>query len=224
MAAEPRRAPRGRPAHHRRRDVRAALISAARGLFLRYGYRAVSSRQIAARARVDPAMVQYYFGSKRGLFVAMVEDAAAPMKALLDETAAGPDVAEPATFLALYMRTVAANPWIPALMIREVLPAGGTMREDIVEKLIRPMAARLLAAMQRAQAAGQADDGLAPVHAVVTLLSLAMWPFLVRPLLEPVFGLALKDAPLESLIDHTTRVLRRGLAPGPRSTPARRTP
>jgi hypothetical protein len=32
-------------------------------------------------------------------------------------------------FLEMYMRTAAANPWVPALLIREVLPAEGAFRQ-----------------------------------------------------------------------------------------------
>ena len=46
----------GRPQARNAQDVRAALLRAARELFLKYGYRAVSSRQVAAAAGVNPAM------------------------------------------------------------------------------------------------------------------------------------------------------------------------
>src|SRR5438876_4329699 len=39
-----------------------------RSLFLRYGYRAVSSRQIGAAAGVNFALIRYYFGGKPGLY------------------------------------------------------------------------------------------------------------------------------------------------------------
>ncbi len=47
--------------------MRERLLAAARELFLRYGYRAVSSRQIGAAAGVNFAMIRYYFGGKPGL-------------------------------------------------------------------------------------------------------------------------------------------------------------
>lgn len=54
-------------------DTREALISAALAEFARGGYTAATVRAIAARAGVDPAMINHYFGSKRGLFAAAVE-------------------------------------------------------------------------------------------------------------------------------------------------------
>src|SRR5215471_11615481 len=59
---------RGRPRGASAGNVRERLLHAARDLFLRYGYRAVSSRQIGAAAGVNFAMIRYYFGGKPGLY------------------------------------------------------------------------------------------------------------------------------------------------------------
>ncbi len=207
---------RGRPAASTQRDVRSELLAAARAQFLRFGYRAVSSRQVAVRAGVDPAMVQYYFRNKRGLYVAMLEEAATPLRALLDSMNSAAVAADPADFLDLYMRTAAANPWIPALLVREVLPSGGPMRDDVVRAFLAPMAARLRESMRRAQTDGRVDEDTPTLHALVSLMSLAMWPFLVRPLLERVLDFRLDERELEGFIAHTMRVFRHGLATGPR--------
>ena len=80
----------GRPARSQERDVRAALLEAAHSLFLRYGYRGVSARQVAGRAGVAPAMVQYYFGSKHGLCAAMLEEAIGPLVQKIEQVLGGP--------------------------------------------------------------------------------------------------------------------------------------
>lgn len=49
-------------------DSRAAILKAAQRLFADRGYGGASVRAVAARARVDPALVLHYFGSKAGLF------------------------------------------------------------------------------------------------------------------------------------------------------------
>jgi AcrR family transcriptional regulator len=54
--------PRGRP------DTRAAIVRAARDRFLADGYARTSVRAVARDAGVDHALVNYYFGSKQGLF------------------------------------------------------------------------------------------------------------------------------------------------------------
>jgi AcrR family transcriptional regulator len=51
-------------------DTRDAILVAARRRFASRGYDATSVRSIAAAARVDPALVIHYFGTKEDLFAA----------------------------------------------------------------------------------------------------------------------------------------------------------
>lgn len=57
---------------------RGQILDAARALFLTDGYDRVSLRAIAARAGVDAALISYYFGSKRGLFAAVMQLTTSP--------------------------------------------------------------------------------------------------------------------------------------------------
>ena len=59
-------------------DTRRVILTAARRRFLEDGYRAVTMRSIAAEAGVDPALLSYYFGSKKGLFGAALALSANP--------------------------------------------------------------------------------------------------------------------------------------------------
>jgi AcrR family transcriptional regulator len=49
-------------------DTREALVNAAREVFIEQGYDGATVRAIAARAGVDAAMVNHWFGGKEGLF------------------------------------------------------------------------------------------------------------------------------------------------------------
>src|SRR5947209_7961227 len=53
--------------------TRAAILAAARALFAERGMDATSVRGVAARAGVDPSLVLHFFGSKSGLFDAVLE-------------------------------------------------------------------------------------------------------------------------------------------------------
>jgi AcrR family transcriptional regulator len=53
-------------------DTRAALVDAAREVFIEQGYDGATVRAIAARAGVDAAMVNHWFGGKEGLFAEAV--------------------------------------------------------------------------------------------------------------------------------------------------------
>jgi AcrR family transcriptional regulator len=62
-------------AKRRPRDAtatRLAILKAAQALFTKNGYDRCALRQVAARAGVDVALVKRYFGSKQGLFAAII--------------------------------------------------------------------------------------------------------------------------------------------------------
>ncbi|MEQ4208955.1 TetR family transcriptional regulator [Actinopolymorpha sp. B17G11] len=59
-------------------ESRERILTAARSTFARYGYDRATIRQIAAEARVDPAMVHYFFSTKSKLFATAMELPANP--------------------------------------------------------------------------------------------------------------------------------------------------
>ena len=67
------------------KDKRTHIIETAMDLFARKGYEGTSIREIAERASVNLAMVNYYFGSKEKLFENIVEYKSAVTRGLLDE-------------------------------------------------------------------------------------------------------------------------------------------
>ena len=63
-------------------NSRGAIIDAARTRFARDGYEATTIRGVAAAAGVDPALVMQFYGSKEGLFAAILEQHASLTKPL----------------------------------------------------------------------------------------------------------------------------------------------
>jgi len=67
-----RPAARGRPRlHDENVDRRDVILDSAEALFCVHGFYGVTVRQVATEAGVDPALLNYYFVSKRGLFDAV---------------------------------------------------------------------------------------------------------------------------------------------------------
>src|SRR5258705_13900931 len=68
--------PADEPIRARREATRVALIEASAQIMLDEGYAAATSRRVAAKAGVKPALVHYYFPSMDDLFVAVLRDKA----------------------------------------------------------------------------------------------------------------------------------------------------
>ncbi|NKZ06655.1 TetR/AcrR family transcriptional regulator [Actinomadura latina] len=112
-------------------DTREAILTVARRRFLADGYGPVTMRSIAAEAGVDAALISYFFGSKKGLFGAVLGLVANPPEIL-----AGALPGDPAT--------------LPERVLRALLtawddPAGGARLQLLVRAAVQePELARLL--------------------------------------------------------------------------------
>ena len=75
-------------------DKKELIIQAAIELFSENGFEGTSIRDLAAKADVNVAMVNYYFGSKEKLFEAMVEQKASFIREKLEEIVNDPNKSE----------------------------------------------------------------------------------------------------------------------------------
>src|SRR5678815_5590020 len=67
------------------KDKREQIIDTAMQLFAERGFEGTSIRDIAEKATVNVAMVNYYFGSKEKLFEKIIEYKSSATRGLLDE-------------------------------------------------------------------------------------------------------------------------------------------
>ena len=147
--------------------TRQAILDAAKTCFTHDGYEQVGVRDIAARAGVDPALVNRYFGSKDGVF----SEAFASkfdLSPLLDG-----DRATLGRRLAQYVlqkKPVGANydPLVALLRSSSSEVCGGMLRKAILDGFVRPLAERLEGpdALSRAELVGSTLLGLL-VHRTV---------------------------------------------------------
>lgn len=80
MTAQAQRRRPGRPAGTS--DTRERILVSARELFARNGIDKTSIRAVAAAARVDPALVHHYYGTKQQLFAAAIHVPIDPMQVI----------------------------------------------------------------------------------------------------------------------------------------------
>lgn len=193
---------------------RDAILAAARKQFAQLGYRATTLRTVAAAADVTPAMVHYHFSNKSGLYLAVIESVAAPMLERLAKLREenGPGGIE--AFMSMYMRTIAANPDIPALLMQDVLSPSGPMRAQFAKQVAKRARALVGALLQTAQREGLIDPDIDTDLGTISLLSLALFPFLAANLIRDVFDKEWDDETLEQLIRHQQRIFMRGAATG----------
>ena len=205
---------RGRPRGTIAGKVRERLLEAARALFLRYGYRAVSSRQIGAAAGVNFAMIRYYFGGKPGLYREILQGVLPPE--ITEAMQGGRDGPKLADILSNITRVWAANPWIAGFVLREVLVPGGPMRTMFLREFPERLAPIVERALRAEIERGALRSDLDPKLLVLSVVSLAVFPFLGFPLTSRVFGVRNDEEFVTRFLRHTQALLACGVAPGGR--------
>ena len=184
----------GRPRRQDTEAVRRALIAAARDHFAQGSFKGVSVREIARAAGVNQAMVSYYFGDKRGLYEAMLEETIGPLIRVLEEAEARGEVARLEDLIPRHAAMLAANPWLPNLIIREVLFGESDFRNLFIEKFAARVAGALRRAIDGGRDKGELRDDLDPKFGTLILFSLTIYPFVARPIVERAMGIPIDDA------------------------------
>lgn len=212
----PSRRQPGRPSAEDRTEARDALLDAAGRLFAQHGASGVSLRRLATEAGVTPAMVHYYFGGKQGLHDAMLERTFARVlervRAVADRGRDAPGSAGDRLrdLLEVLMGSFAAEPWVPTLVVREVLSEGGRFRDQFIRGYASHMADLLPGLMRREIEAGRFRADLDPELAFVSFMGMTLMPFVARPVLERVLGIDYDEAFLRSFAAHTQRLFVEG--------------
>ena len=163
---------------------------------------------------MTPAMVHYYFGSREGLYDALLEDTFARVLARVRALAERGREAERgdrlAGLLEVVVGTFAAEPWIPTMVVRDVLAEGGRFRERFIRGYASQMA-KLLPGFLRAEIeAGRLRQDLDPQLGFLSLMGMAIMPFVARPVVERVLGVDYDEAFLRRFAAHTHRLFLEG--------------
>lgn len=202
----------GRPPAGRAGDTRRDLLAAARRLFTQRGYAQVSLRSIAKAAGLNPAMIHYHFGGKRELYEAMLRQVMDPVLQQVDRVAETPQ--EPSAALDRliheYIRVLTANPWLPHLIVRDILAVDSELRDMFVERFASrgPRIAQLFA---RGTASGEYRRDLDPILATLSMMSMLLFPFVALPVVSRALDIELDEALVERLAGHTETLLLRGI-------------
>lgn len=206
---------RPRQSESEKADVRERLLDAATELAVEQGFEACGLREIAARAEVSPAMISYYFGDRDGLYEAMFgraferisEKVAAVMA---DPLRSGRDRID--DLVAIQVKAIAADPWLPKLVMREVLARNGSpMQEFVSDAVAKGPLQMMVDWIEQEQERHEIRSDYDPRMLAMTIASLTGFPFLMLPLVGDRLGLELDDEFPDRLIAHNQKLLSNAL-------------
>ena len=213
-ASQPRRGP-GRPPGGGARLGREALLRAARALMAERGLPRVTLREVARRAGVRPALVNYYFGGKEGLLRAVTTLVGAEARERVREATTGEGSA--AERLVQLIRGIvdafAADPYAPRLLFEQIFFAEAEAVESFVENVARPNALTLSKLLADGNAAGELRE-VDPRFFVPALIGAILLLFLAQPIAARVFGIERVTPELaDSFADSVAELILYGITP-----------
>ncbi|MEH3048204.1 TetR family transcriptional regulator [Sphingomonas adhaesiva] len=174
-------APAAVPATADERPARDMLLEAASVLMIAQGTSDVSLHAIARHAGVTAPLVKYYFGSKEGLLVALVErDTARSLAQLQDLLAMDIDpVAKLRLHITGIVRNYARHPYLNALLGQLVRGSGNAASERIRASFVTPLIEAQRRIVEEGVAAGQ-FRAVDPDHLYFLIVGACQYLFAVR--------------------------------------------
>ncbi|MGH7664487.1 MAG: TetR/AcrR family transcriptional regulator [Gemmatimonadaceae bacterium] len=170
--------------------TRSAILRAAEQLFAAQGFTATSTKQIAAVARVNSALLYYYFGSKDNLYAETLEAVFGDMtEQRRRHTPVGqaPDVTLRA-LVQLLASFMSARPNAPRLLARELLDHGTGLSD--AGSRVPEFAAGMLRQLAEVVSAGQRGGSLRaevdPELAAISIIGQVVYWFVAQPAVSSV--------------------------------------
>lgn len=166
------------------------IKSAARVMFHKKGYAATRTRDIAEEADINLALLNYYFRSKEKLFeTIMFETLFSFMQNMAMVLNDGKSTLEKKVELVAtkYIDLIIKEPNVPMFMLSEIRNnAEGLLEKLPIKQLV--MNSSFFRQHQEAVAKGKIAEPN-PLHFLMNLLSLVVFPFIAQPLLQGIGGL-----------------------------------
>ena len=169
---------------------RAAILRAAAEEFAKHGIAGARTEAIAREARVNKALLYYYFKDKETLYGAVLDNAFSGLKAtvfrVLDSDL--PPREEIMTYVGTYFDFIASNQVYPKLMQREMMRAreGHSPHiEKLVKNYFQPIYARVGELLRKGIAEGEFRK-IDPAHFIPSVVAMIIFYFSSAPLMQKI--------------------------------------
>jgi len=173
------------------------ILDAAHTVFLRHGTAGARMQDIAAQAGVNQALLHYYFRTKARLSEAVFRRAAAQLLPRVIHVMASDEDLEQkvARVVTLELDHLSRTPQLPGYIISELTHHPERLRQLLSEVTgmtpedIRPRVFTTLRQQLDAAVRAGTMRPIEPEQFMVNLISLCIFPFAARPMLEALLGM-----------------------------------
>ena len=194
----------------RNTDTASRVRLAARRVFAQQGYKGASVRSITREARANLGAVTYHFGSKEGLYEAVVDSALAPLRERVTEAASvpGPPIERIEGVVRAFFAHLSENPDMPHFLLQQV-PSGVEPIEP-VQRTLQHGIGTLSTLLREGQKDGSVlESDMLPT--VIGIIALPVHLTLIGQLLSRAGGVP-GGVPADRAEEHAVQFVARALS------------
>lgn len=186
----------------------AKLLAAAKKVFTTKGLAGARMQDIADEAGVNKAMLHYYFRDKDKLFEMIFLEEAEKFfpkinKIFESEVSLFEKIEQ---FVNEYIDEMLENPYLPWFILNELNRDADQFLSKIWDMKHRPNPTKLLQQIEREVKKGTIKR-ITPIHLLINLLSMTIFPFVARPMLER--NLQMPSAQFDLMIEQRRKEIPR---------------
>lgn len=169
-------------------ESRAAILKAAVQEFAEYGIAGARTDAIARAARVNKALLYYYFKDKEAIYDAVLDQVFSGLRDTVVPVLDRPDPPRQKllNYLGAYFDYIAANPRFPRVVQGEWIRTGQTrtgQMQRVAKEYFRPIYQRLGEVLRQGIAAGEFRP-VDPMHFVPSVVAIILFYFSAAPVIK----------------------------------------
>ncbi|MBS3769244.1 MAG: TetR/AcrR family transcriptional regulator [Bacteroidales bacterium] len=159
------------------------ILHAAKQVFLKKGMAGARMQEIANEAGINKSLLHYYYRSKDKLFLAVfrlaIRDFIPEIKSIIFSGTLITEKIE--RFVEEYMNVLLNNPFVPLFILQEIQREPDRLLNIFLEEGIHPQLV-----LEQFEKAIQNEEirAIDPKHLLINILSLCIFPFAARPMMQ----------------------------------------
>ncbi len=166
-------------------ETELAIIDAARKVFISKGYSGTTMEEIASVAKVNKASLHYYYRSKDRLFEIVLTEVCGVIQEKLILIIKSEDNIEVIIkeLIDVYVETLTNQPYLPNFIVNEISSNPEKVLKILLgDKLSTYTILKRMVIIRNKLLKGR-KEGINPFDLILNIISLNVFPFLIRPLI-----------------------------------------
>ena len=169
------------------------ILKSARKVFLKKGLQGARMQDIADKARINKAMLHYYYKSKEKLFEEIFTEETYKLLPQISELLESdiPLFDKIKFFVGSYLDVLKKNKNMPIFVLNEI-----TQNHELIVKLLKDKINSSFGVfasdVSKAVKAGEIK-GIEASQLLVNMISLSVFPFAARPMIKGIYGMSEED-------------------------------